>query len=200
MWDYHSVLREYSSYPIDLSTRDKTGFSCQLFPEVTTEPSPTLPHSQLIFKLFICLLGGAWVTLVMHLTQCRVLVPWGWVLSWDNLGMGTCISPRRVISLQLLIQQIIFLYLPWLSAAVQFINCKVPPSSFCKRFDRACLWCLHPAPLSISIISGKLGMLTAFHPGSSNHIFPCNFCTIIFFYLQSSFHTLQDKIYVRYRG
>lgn len=42
---------------------------------------------------------------------------------WDNLGMGACLGPRRVVSPWLLIQQQnIVLYLPWFSATVLFIN------------------------------------------------------------------------------
>lgn len=46
-------------------------------------------------------------------------------------------------------------------------------SSFlCKGFTRAWLCCLHSAlPSVLSPLSGKLGVLTMFHPGSSNHIF-----------------------------
>lgn len=52
--------------------------------------------------------AGAWVAIVIHLTQWGVTVPCQQISQYStrhNLGTGTYISPSRVISLQLLIQQ-----------------------------------------------------------------------------------------------
>lgn len=70
--------------------------------------------------------SGTWVTLVIHLTQWGVVIPWVWVSQcsvWDNLGMGACLGPRRVVLPWLLIQQqSMVLYLPWFSAPVWFVS------------------------------------------------------------------------------